>query len=617
MKTNNTTPLQAHMLKLLFEIDDLCRANNIQYMLFAGGQLGVNRHGGLIPWDDDIDIIMTLDNFDRLLGVADTDLLPGRTVNALEKSTDYLFTYGRYVDLNTTALQRHTVFGGVDPGVKIDIFYAVPTSEDLALAEEHRLRILAFSELVADCAVMKFRRPDGVFPFYEEEKKLYEELGREEYITRRMQELKYKYVVPGEKPARYVLFSGMMSNSYLFDADQMEAVQDTAVFGHPVKVAADGEYFNELLYGESWYQIPGNYQKPRHSWGVVLNKPYTEYLDRLGARVDLPAFRKTLVGRKQYLLEQQTRYKDCYIERSAIKNLAAGLSADHMIEDALAAAGGQIDYKSIYQRLETFYDAQLNSDTVWDQLAVPVSAATAKAAAECLLRRGDYPKARRVTQLQKQHGQLEGTAADCLLRQADYCKAMTRAVYFSAAQSSSELDNRIRSIINTYTVPAFPSYHDSVLGDAPDTAITAEAGGRLLLLRCQEATDVKEKEQLLEELLRYADNAIGRYGDLGELWALKALALHALPDTGCTFEESLCTAAANTVNGFVLQELIVLGADIYAPKPHVAAAWDGDDILVRILRCANRQENLPLFPGNFVARGSLQDRAARIRRQVR
>ena len=213
MKTNNTTPLQAHMLKLLFEIDDLCRANSIQYMLFAGGQLGVNRHGGLIPWDDDIDIIMTLDNFDRLLGVAKTDLLPGRTINALEKSTDYLFTYGRYVDLNTTALQRHTVFGGVDPGVKIDIFYAVPTSEDLALAEEHRLRILAFSELVADCAVMKFRRPDGVFPFYEEEKKLYEELGREEYITRRMQELKYKYVVPGEKPARYVLFSGMIATA--------------------------------------------------------------------------------------------------------------------------------------------------------------------------------------------------------------------------------------------------------------------------------------------------------------------------------------------------------------------------------------------------------------------
>lgn len=51
-------------LFILVEINKFCQENNIQYSLYAGTLLGSIRHSGFIPWDDDIDICMTRENFD-------------------------------------------------------------------------------------------------------------------------------------------------------------------------------------------------------------------------------------------------------------------------------------------------------------------------------------------------------------------------------------------------------------------------------------------------------------------------------------------------------------------------------------------------------------------------
>ena len=53
------------MLHILQEIDAICREENIRYFLIDGTLLGAVRHGGFIPWDDDADIAMPRQDFER------------------------------------------------------------------------------------------------------------------------------------------------------------------------------------------------------------------------------------------------------------------------------------------------------------------------------------------------------------------------------------------------------------------------------------------------------------------------------------------------------------------------------------------------------------------------
>ena len=80
LKTNpDGTKITVHdvhvvLLEMLKDIDALCRKHNIPYFLNGGTALGAVRHKGFIPWDDDADISMMREDFDRFREVVKTDL---------------------------------------------------------------------------------------------------------------------------------------------------------------------------------------------------------------------------------------------------------------------------------------------------------------------------------------------------------------------------------------------------------------------------------------------------------------------------------------------------------------------------------------------------------------
>ncbi len=80
--------LQFVELDILTKVDEFCKKHVIKYSLYAGTLLGAVRHGGFIPWDDDIDIIMERNEYDRFLELFEKEGIEGYVLQGTNKS-DY------------------------------------------------------------------------------------------------------------------------------------------------------------------------------------------------------------------------------------------------------------------------------------------------------------------------------------------------------------------------------------------------------------------------------------------------------------------------------------------------------------------------------------------------
>lgn len=66
--------LQKQDLEILKEFQRICENNNLKYFVVAGSMLGAVRHNGFIPWDDDIDVAMPRNDYDKFLSIAPDQL---------------------------------------------------------------------------------------------------------------------------------------------------------------------------------------------------------------------------------------------------------------------------------------------------------------------------------------------------------------------------------------------------------------------------------------------------------------------------------------------------------------------------------------------------------------
>src|SRR5690606_8901345 len=61
--------LQLTQLEIMRFVDTICKEHNIKYTLYAGTALGAVRHGGFIPWDDDLDIAMERKEYEKFISI--------------------------------------------------------------------------------------------------------------------------------------------------------------------------------------------------------------------------------------------------------------------------------------------------------------------------------------------------------------------------------------------------------------------------------------------------------------------------------------------------------------------------------------------------------------------
>lgn len=91
-------------IDLLLQFTKVCRENNIRFWVIGGTLLGAVRHSGFIPWDDDIDITMPRDDYERLLKLPTTTFCAPYFLQTPLNDNDYYCSFARLRNSMTTAV---------------------------------------------------------------------------------------------------------------------------------------------------------------------------------------------------------------------------------------------------------------------------------------------------------------------------------------------------------------------------------------------------------------------------------------------------------------------------------------------------------------------------------
>jgi len=109
-------------LDLLSELMRVCDKHNIKFQVFAGTLLGAVRHGGYIPWDDDLDVCMDRKNFNKLCKVAASEFHNPYFFQTATSDRKFFFGYARLRNSYTTGAIKWTMSPEYNNGIFIDVY---------------------------------------------------------------------------------------------------------------------------------------------------------------------------------------------------------------------------------------------------------------------------------------------------------------------------------------------------------------------------------------------------------------------------------------------------------------------------------------------------------------
>ena len=136
--------LHAELYDILGETLRVCQKHDIPYFVIGGTAIGALYDQGILPWDDDIDIGMTRENYNKFLKVAPGELGPSYFLSWIETDPHTPYYYAKVKKNNTLFVEEMFKNIPMHPGIFVDIF-PFDRIPDNKLLRQMQSGILGFS----------------------------------------------------------------------------------------------------------------------------------------------------------------------------------------------------------------------------------------------------------------------------------------------------------------------------------------------------------------------------------------------------------------------------------------------------------------------------------------
>lgn len=145
------------LFDILCELDSICKENKIKYSLAFGSLLGAVRHKGFIPWDDDVDVMMTRENFDKFCYICKRKLNDKYFFQAKDTEKEYPYNICRIRKNNTAMIYKEWKNANIHQGIYIDIYPYdnIPESRIIQSIQKYILAILSLIRISRNKVIYK------------------------------------------------------------------------------------------------------------------------------------------------------------------------------------------------------------------------------------------------------------------------------------------------------------------------------------------------------------------------------------------------------------------------------------------------------------------------------
>ncbi len=138
-------------LEIVKEVVKLCKDNHLTYYISGGTLLGAVRHHGFIPWDDDIDLAMPRDDYEKFLQIAPSLLPENLQIVNYKTDSKYQYYITRVKDVETKVEELRIGNDYRYTNASIDIFPLDGTPNNLLVRKLYFLRVMTHRALMSLC----------------------------------------------------------------------------------------------------------------------------------------------------------------------------------------------------------------------------------------------------------------------------------------------------------------------------------------------------------------------------------------------------------------------------------------------------------------------------------